>query len=64
MHGCRSTFKDWATEAGYADAMSEEQLSHQVGTEVERAYLRTDMLEQRRAMMQAWADALYKGGSR
>ena len=59
MHGCRSTFKDWATEAGYPDAMSEKQLSHQVGTEVERAYLRTDMLDQRRGMMQAWADELF-----
>jgi hypothetical protein len=30
-------------------------LAHSVGSEVERAYRRTDMLEKRRAMMEAWA---------
>ena len=59
MHGCRSTFKDWAVEAGFPDHLSEKALSHAVGDEVERAYLRTDMLEQRRELMQAWADELF-----
>ena len=59
MHGCRSTFKDWAVEAGFPDHLSEKALSHVVGNEVERAYLRTDMLEQRRELMQAWADELF-----
>jgi len=30
-------------------------LSHQVGTEVERAYKRGDVLEKRRKLMEAWA---------
>ena len=31
-------------------------LAHAVGTDVERAYQRSDMFEKRRALMQAWAD--------
>ena len=30
-------------------------MGHQVGTEVERAYRRTDVLEKRRALMSDWA---------
>lgn len=38
--------------------MAEMQLAHSVGTEVERAYRRSDMLDRRRAMMAAWAQFL------
>ncbi|ULJ59715.1 hypothetical protein [Wielerella bovis] len=31
-------------------------LAHTVANQVEAAYHRTDLLEQRRPMMQAWAD--------
>ena len=34
--------------------MAELQLAHNVGSEVERAYRRSDMLERRRAMLEAW----------
>ncbi len=54
-HGLRSTFKDWATERGYDNILSELALAHNVGNEVERAYRRTDLVEQRRAMMNAYA---------
>jgi integrase len=57
-HGLRSTFRDWAAECGYERDMAELQLSHVVGSEVERAYRRSDMLERRRAMMEAWEQAL------
>ena len=30
-------------------------MGHQVGTQVERAYRRTDVLDKRRALMDAWA---------
>jgi len=54
-HGLRSTFKDWATErTEYPYEMSEIALGHAVGSEVERAYRRGDMVERRRAMMAAW----------
>ena len=47
-HGLRSTFRDWAAEQGFDRDMAEMALAHTVGSEVERAYRRTDMLEKRR----------------
>jgi integrase len=56
-HGFRATFRTWAEEeAHFPHAMTEEAMGHVVGTQVERAYRRTDVLQQRRALMQAWAD--------
>lgn len=60
MHGCRSTFSDWATENGWSDVLREKSLMHATGNEVSQAYQRSDLLEQRRPLMQAWADALTK----
>lgn len=54
-HGLRSTFRQWAAEQGYPRDMAELALAHFIGSEVERAYQRSDMLEQRRAMAAAWA---------
>lgn len=56
-HGLRSTFRDWAAEEGIARDLAEFCLAHDVGTDVERAYRRTDMVEQRRAVMEKWANA-------
>jgi len=56
-HGLRSTFRDWAAETGVARDMAEIALAHTVGSEVERAYRRSDMLERRRALMVAWGAA-------
>lgn len=53
-HGLRSSFRDWAAECGFERDMAELQLAHNVGSEVERAYRRSDMLERRRAMLEAW----------
>jgi hypothetical protein len=50
-HGLRSTFRQWAAERGYPRDMAEIALAHFIGSEVERAYQRSDMLERRRAMM-------------
>lgn len=58
-HGLRSSFRDWAADRGYDRDMAEIALAHQVGSAVERAYRRTDMIERRRATMQAWADFLH-----
>ena len=33
-------------------------LAHDVGSAVEKAYRRSDLLQKRRALMQAWADFL------
>jgi integrase len=54
-HGLRSTFRDWAAErTEYPREMAEIALAHTVGSEVERAYRRGDMVEKRRGMMAAW----------
>jgi integrase len=55
-HGFRSSFRDWAEEATiYMHAAKESALAHKVKDKVEAAYRRTDLLEQRRAMMADWA---------
>lgn len=54
-HGFRSSFRDWASEHGYARDLAERALAHTVANRVEAAYHRTDLLEQRRPMMEAWA---------
>ncbi len=54
-HGLRSTFKDWATKRGYDNIQSEIALAHNVGNEVEQRYRRDDLVEERRAMMNAYA---------
>lgn len=58
-HGLRSTFRQWTAEQGYARDMAEIALAHQVGSDVERAYQRSDMLERRRRMMADWAAFLH-----
>ena len=56
-HGFRSSFRDWAAEqSGAGWAVCESALAHSVGNSVEQAYMRSDLLEQRRGLMQAWAD--------
>lgn len=56
VHGFRSSFRDWASENGYARDLAERALAHTVSNQVEAAYHRTDLLDQRRPMMEAWAD--------
>jgi integrase len=58
-HGLRSTFRDWVAErTEYPRDMAEIALAHTVGSEVERAYRRGDMVEKRRGMMAAWGQFL------
>lgn len=56
VHGFRSSFRDWASEvSGAPYEVAEAALAHRVGSEVERAYARSDLLERRRGMMVAWS---------
>ena len=56
-HGFRATFRTWPEdETHYPRAVIEQAMGHQVGTEVERAYRRTDVLEKRRSLMADWAE--------
>ena len=51
-HGLRSTFRDWAAErTDHPREMAELALTHDVGSEIDRAYRRSDMVERRREMM-------------
>ena len=55
-HWFRSSFRDWCAEATEAPReMAEAALAHIDGSKVERAYRRTDYLEQRRPLMERWA---------
>lgn len=58
-HGWRSTFRDWVGErTEYPGELAEKALAHSVGSKVEQAYRRGDMLNKRRPLMQDWADFL------
>lgn len=53
-HGFRSSFRDWCSEKGYSRDLAERSLAHTIKDKVEAAYHRTDLLEQRRNLMNAW----------
>jgi len=58
-HGWRATARTLAVEnLGFPAEVVEMQLSHEVRDTLGRAYNRTQWLEQRRALMQRWADYL------
>jgi integrase len=55
-HGFRATFRTWAEEiATFPHSVIEQAMGHQVGGAIERAYRRTDILDLRRDLMDAWA---------
>ena len=67
VHGFRSSFRDWAAEQkvrlpvgrkvqAYTWEACEIALGHTVGDATTRAYFRADLLEERRDLMQDWAD--------
>ena len=57
VHGFRSTFRDWASEIANATReVAEMSLSHRIGSQVEQAYARSDLLEKRRTLMERWSD--------
>lgn len=59
-HGFRSSFRDFCSEHGYSRDVAERALAHAIKDKVESAYHRTNLLEERRPMMQKWADFLSK----
>ena len=55
-HGFRSAFRDWCgDETSFPREIAEAALAHNVGNEVEQSYRRSDALERRRSLMEAWA---------
>ena len=56
VHGFRSAFSTWANEqTAHASHTIEISLAHNVGTETERAYRRSDLIAKRAQLMQSWA---------
>ncbi|GGG34057.1 bacteriophage P4 integrase [Caldovatus sediminis] len=54
-HGFRSTFRDWAGETRpEGREVVERALAHAIKDKAEAAYARSDLLERRRALMEAW----------
>lgn len=62
VHGFRSAFRDWAPEVGnHLREVAELSLGHNVGSEVERAYARSDLLQRRRVLMSEWCEHVHGG---
>lgn len=56
-HGFRTSFRTWVQDHNACTFdVAETVLGHAVGSKVERSYARSDMLDQRRAVMARWAD--------
>jgi len=53
-HGLRSTFRDWVAETEQSREAAELQLAHKFGSEVEHAYYRTDLLDERAKLLECW----------
>lgn len=58
IHGFRATFSTWANETGFDPDVIERCLAHQERNAVRRAYNRAQHLEDRRKLLQAWADMI------
>ncbi|WP_291986624.1 site-specific integrase [Luteitalea sp.] len=55
-HGFRSAFRDWAAErTNFPRMVCEAALAHVVKDKTEAAYFRSDLFDQRRALMDSWA---------
>ena len=55
-NGRRSSFRDWAAEAtDHPREVVEAALAHVVQKKVEAAYMRSDLFERRRRLMNDWA---------
>lgn len=64
IHGFRSTFRDWCSEeTSFSHHAAEEALAHHVGSQVELAYRRRSLFDQRRQLMTAWCDYLSTEGA-
>jgi integrase len=56
VHGFRSAFRDWAGDkTTFPREVAEAALAHSIENETEAAYRRSDALEKRRRLMDAWA---------
>ena len=56
VHGFRSSFRDWCGETGVPREVAEACLAHTIRNQAEAAYARSDLLDRRREVMEAWAE--------
>ena len=61
-HGFRASFRSWAAETGKRREVAEAALGHVVGG-VEGSYQRSDLLQARRELMDAWGDYVGRDGA-
>ncbi len=65
VHGLRSSFRDWCAERTAAPReIAEMCLAHEVGSAVERSYLRSDLFDKRRDLMDQWGRFCLSTGSK
>ena len=56
VHGFRASFKTWAEETtSFPNAIIEGSLAHKIADAVEASYLRSDLIDKRARLMEAWA---------
>lgn len=58
LHGIRATFSTWCGEKGIDPIVREKCLMHTTEGAVAASYMRSDYLDQRREVLQAWADEI------
>ena len=64
-HGFRTSFRTWTQEkTNYPREIAEAALAHSLSDKAEAAYARSDLLEKRAEMMEAWAQFLSASGSK
>jgi len=54
LHGFRSCLRIWAEKKNYSWSVGEKLIAHNVGNQVQAAYLQTDFLEERRKAVKEW----------
>jgi len=55
VHGFRATFKTWASEmTAYPNHVVEQALAHSISNAVEATYLRGELIQKRRRLMEDW----------
>ena len=57
-HGMRSSFRTWCSETEQPRELAEQALAHVNPNRVEAAYMRSDLFERRRQLMEGWSDYL------
>lgn len=58
-HGLRAAGRTWMQDQGVPREVAEDALAHVCGSQSERAYLRNDLLERRRPIMEKWWRFVY-----